>query len=348
MENINQGADMLRYFDFSSQQSRLYINSQQTYGAWVAAKRDVEQYRGWLTWKKVNGSEYLIKIINDKGSQKSLGPRSPETEVIFDKFKAGKERSQSRLMSLNGIIHEQAQLNKAVKIGHMPAGTAKILRAMDERGVLGRNMVVVGTNAIYAYEALAGVMFPDELMETTDVDFLWDSRSKLTMSVWDASKPKIIEIIKSVDPTFVRQPNGYSAMSDKGFLVEIIKPEKKAPWLDFSTVISEGDFTPSPIKALNWLVNAPKIEAAGIDEKGFPFPIVAPDPRAFVIYKFWMGRECPDRAAIKRKRDIEQAEAVAQVIIDKLPTFPFSKEVFKMFPRKIVETNMPLGGSVSV
>jgi hypothetical protein len=45
---------------------------------------------------------------------------------------------------------------------------------------MGRSLQTLGTNALYAYEARAGVFFDRGLLATQDVDVLWDSRPMST------------------------------------------------------------------------------------------------------------------------------------------------------------------------
>jgi hypothetical protein len=50
----------------------------------------------------------------------------------------------------------QAAVNRALGLGRVPLMNARIIRALDKSGLLGAGIRVVGTNAIYAYEAIAG------------------------------------------------------------------------------------------------------------------------------------------------------------------------------------------------
>ena len=73
---------------------------------------------------------------------------------------------------------------------------------------------------------------------------------------------------------------------------------------------------------IQWLVNAPKLEAVGVDEKGWPFPLRVPDPRAFALHKAWLSG-LPDRSPVKRPRDLSQARAVAAAVTECMPHLPF-------------------------
>lgn len=74
---------------------------------------------------------------------------------------------------------------RGVNLNRVPSIVTAALRKLDEFGLLGKNVLVIGTNAMYGYEAVAGVMFDAGLMATTDVDLLWDSRSTLKLAMLD-------------------------------------------------------------------------------------------------------------------------------------------------------------------
>ena len=65
-------------------------------------------------------------------------------------------------------LSEQARLNKAVDLGWVPVIAAHVLRRLHREGLLGRNVFIVGTNAIYAYEAAAGVFVERDLLAQKD------------------------------------------------------------------------------------------------------------------------------------------------------------------------------------
>jgi hypothetical protein len=69
-----------------------------------------------------------------------------------------------------------------------------------------------------------------------------------------------------------------------------------------------------------------------------PSPVaeaVAPDPRAFAVYKLWMGQRDPTRDPVKRGRDVGQAYAVAEIVQEYLPNLPFTKAELQMFPEEV-------------
>ena len=72
-----------------------------------------------------------MRLTDAKGNGKSLGPRSPETEAIYEKFNEGKARAEARLKATTARLNDQAKLNKALRLGRVPALPAKILLELD-------------------------------------------------------------------------------------------------------------------------------------------------------------------------------------------------------------------------
>ena len=63
---------------------------------------------------------------------------------------------------------------------------------------------------------------------------------------------------------------------------------------------------------LQWLLDAPRLEATIIGGDGWPVQIVVPEPRTFALHKMWVARR-PDRQALKRNRDMAQARIVVDL-----------------------------------
>lgn len=321
----------------SDQAKRFLIETRQLFEAWRYARRQEAAFSGAMTWKKVGASEYLIRILNRAGKQKSLGPRSAETERIYVDFKTGKAKAAARVKQARDALAEQVKLNRAIGVGRMPLLPARIIRELSRRQLLGKNLIIVGTHAIYAYESLAAVRVPDRLMATGDLDVLWDARARLAVAGGEEDAANILAALRAVDRTFERHDRQtYRAVSASGFYVDLIKAEASPPWRDERDRMAGDDLTASPIINLKWLVNAPRIEVVAVDEKGLPVAITAPDPRAFALYKHWMGTQAPDRDPAKRSRDVGQAQIVAGILRDYLPQFPMKPDMLRMFPEEVV------------
>jgi hypothetical protein len=288
------------------------------------------------------GVETLIRDYYDPHSgvkrQKSLGPRNPDTEAILVQFKAGRDETASRLKAANEALLRQAAINRALRLGRLPETGAKILRALDEARVLGHGLRVVGTNALYAYEAACGVHLSSSVTTTEDIDILVDSRSKLDLLVEEeAAERTLLGLLKRIDRSFVVMPRAIQASNDQGYMVDLIQPMRNPPWSDRGQRATEPkDIEPVDIAGLVWHENSPAFESVAIDVRGMPVRIVAPDPRAFAVHKLWLSRQ-PDRNPLKRRRDEEQARVVGRLVALFLQHLPFEARQIRSFPRDVVE-----------
>jgi hypothetical protein len=65
---------------------------------------------------------------------------------------------------------------------------------------------------------------------------------------------------------------------------------------------------------------APRITQPVIAIDGRVFDIAAPDPRAFAVFKVWLSQS-NDRDPLKRGRDLAQAQAIIELIAQRLPHY---------------------------
>jgi hypothetical protein len=136
--------------EMSANQRRIFIDTAQLYEAYIVTFRESRSYRGGMHWKKSKGRQYLFRQRDRLGYGKSLGPRTPETEKIYADFKLAKQKVQERLASFKERLKEQTRFCKAATIQRVPRIVTGILRVLDQYRLLGKNITVIGTNAIYA------------------------------------------------------------------------------------------------------------------------------------------------------------------------------------------------------
>ncbi len=324
--------------ELSDNQRRIYIDTSQIYEAFILAFRKSQSYGGGMHWKKAKGKEYLFKSQDRYGYGKSLGPRSPETEKILADFRSAKKQAKEQLASLKNRLKEQARFCKAAMIQRVPRVVTKILILLDQKKFLGRNIIVAGTNAMYAYEAAAGVFLDHPIMATMDMDILWDVRSGFTLAGNDdMDRTGLIDILRKADRSF--EPMGsqsYRAVNRDGYMVDLIKPEpRQILKKEQRRIGGAGDLMAAEIRNLDWLISSPKFSRIVIGNDGYPAPMVAPDPRVFALHKLWLSRQ-KDREPVKKQRDRDQANAVAQLVIRYLPQYQFNISDLRMFPKELV------------
>ncbi len=228
----------------------------------------------------------------------------------------GRAQHRDRLAGLTRRLDEVAPVNTAMGLGRVPTIAARILRACDEHRLLGEHLLVVGTNAVFAYEAAAGVQAESGLVATGDMDLLYDARRHISLALSDVHQRGLIGILQRIDTSFMPQGRrGFRASNNDGYLVDLIRPEARNPFRDRRrTALTDlsDDLEGAAIFGLDWLVNSPRLEAVAIDERGYPVRMVVIDPRAFALHKAWLSAR-PDREPIKAARDLEQARLAAAI-----------------------------------
>jgi hypothetical protein len=323
----------LYYRELSEEQSRAQIDSAQLYEAYSEVRRQLAELDYSLTWKRLRGKQYLFKKIDSRGNGKVVGPRSAETEAMQDAFRRRKAELRSRVAGLRTRLAEQARLAKALALGRVPRAAAAVLRVLDRSGLLGRNIVVIGTHALYAYEAAAGVRFDSSVMETADIDILWEARARLSLAA-DIAGSGLIGVLRQADRSFApARARGFRAVNRDGFMVDLLKPLPKNVFTDDSPVSMGGqnDLLASETRNLAWLLSARKFRQTAIGTDGFPVPFVVPDPRLFALHKVWLAGEAA-REPVKKGRDRAQAETVLRLLAERLPHYPLDPKVLRGLP----------------
>ena len=334
----------MEFQEFSGDHTRRLIDSEQRYSTYRQSLRKLhESYRGSMTYKRVKGQEYLYHIVG--GVAKSLGSRSSQTEAIARAFQDGRARQRERRDALRKLIDAEARVDRAMGLGRAPILVGDILRRLDRTGLLGRGISVVGTNAIYVYERMAGGSFPSSLLATGDVDLLFDGRRRLRMLYREDQAGGLAGLLRKVDDSFdLVAPGAFRATNDQGFMVDLIQPQQVAAAAPRAAVGTADDLQAAEIEGLAWLQNVPQVEQILLDERAQPFVMIVPDPRAFALHKLWIS-ERPDRDAAKARRDREQARLVAKIVANYLPSRNFDDPAIAAVPAALRARAAELMGS---
>lgn len=319
--------------ELSNQQRLNLVNTVQLHENHLDALRHAQDYRYGMRWKTSRGCQYLFRERDRRGNGHLLGPRNPETERILAEFLAGKQRCQERLKGIAAQLDEQARLNKALRLGRVPVLIAKILRHLQQQG-LGEVFTVLGTQALFAYEAEAGVQLLTELLASGDMDLLYDPRQNLDLMSERLEGIGLLGLLQKVDRSFVcvRQ-QGFRAANAGHFMVDLIIPER--PMQESNPItFAEEDLYAAEVPGLQWLLNAPKIKVVAVDEQGYPVTFRVPDPRAFALHKAWLAQQ-PSREPLKRPRDKAQATALLAMLRTHMPHYPLDSAALRYMPKGV-------------
>ena len=323
----------MNFSDLDPRTLRERINLSQVWEAWIDAE-DLRRHSflGSMGFETRDGKDYLYRRIGGIG--RSLGPRTEQTEEQLARFQAGREDNRARLQGLQEALDKQAAILRSLRDGRLPVVAARILRELRLHNRQGR-IRVVGTNALYAYEALAGVRFEEGATATGDMDLLHDDRNKLRLLTDERRLIGLAEMIRSrIDASFTsRNPRDYRLTNAEGYMVELIRPEPRPAWRKMPGAQPEqaGDLVGAPISGLQWLVNAPAVDTIVVDERGYPAPIRCPDPRYWAAHKLWLSTR-EDRDPAKKGRDAAQGLAVVRLIKEKLQHLPLDEAFLAKLP----------------
>lgn len=325
------------HFPLTDAQQKQQIDAEQTYTAWQDAAARAREYAGGMHWKAIAGKEYLYKTLDRKGNAKSLGVLSDATEAIARQFNEHKALAKARLASLTDALATQSKINAALRLGSAPNIVAGLCNRLSDAGLLGSNLMVIGTHSLLAYESMAGVRFNRDIMATSDMDLLWDHKVPVRLAASDElAEPHLLQLLQKVDKSFqVVEKQNFRAANDKGFMVDLIRQMPDPPRCNEpDRFFAEGDQVATDIWNMKWLLNAPRVQQIAIAVNGEMFPICAPDPRAYAMFKLWLAQS-DERDPVKKPRDLTQAVALAALITEKLPHLAKNWHQMRSFPAGI-------------
>ena len=303
--------------------SRQYIDAVSVFEALEEALEEAAHVRGGMYWHAgppaSPDSKYLVRTT-PAGAETSLGARTAETEAIYARFTQRKRESAERVAGLQAALVQQQRLNRALRVGRVdPLVVALLARLASTQ--LSEHFRVVGTHALYAYEAAAGVRLDAETLATRDIDLLWDTRKRIIFSTQLARvSSSMLGVLKKVDATFrMRKRQKYTAVNKDGFEVDIICREQAGDDPHPIRLSDEDDdFWVAQARRANVLLDSPGFSAVIVASNGSMARMNTVHPATFVAFKRWMSTQT-EREAMKRRRDALQADAVQELLEKYLP-----------------------------
>jgi hypothetical protein len=304
--------------------ARQYIDAVSTFEALEEAQEEAANVRGGMYWHAgpvtAPEAKYLVRTT-PAGAETSLGARTADTEAIYERFTQRKRESAERVSGLKAALEQHQRLNRALRVGRVdPLVVALLGRLANTQ--LSPHFRVVGTHALYAYEATAGVRLDSDTLATRDMDLLWDTRKRILFSTQLAKvDSSMLGVLKKVDNTFrIRKMSSkgqkYTAVNKDGFEVDIIRRERAGDDPHPVKLSDEDeDFWVVQARRANVLLDSPAFSAVIVATNGTMARMNTVHPATFVAFKRWLANQ-PDREALKRRRDVLQADAV-QTLLDK-------------------------------
>jgi len=300
-------------------QTRQLVDADSAWRALQAARLAAGEVRGSMMWRTQSERSYLIRV-SGKGAQTSLGPDSPENQLIYERFMARKASLEDRHKQLKATVSQHQRLNKALRVGRVPNVVVDILNALAQAR-LEDHFVTVGTHALYAYESACGVRVQTEATATQDIDLLLDTRKLLTFTTtMQRLDTSLLGIFQKVDKTFqLRSDQKYTAVNASGFEVDIIRraAQTRAGEDPHPLRVSsfEEDFWAVQVSSGQALLDGGHFHQTVVSSSGQMATMVAPAPENFVRIKTQLGKRA-DRDPLKARKDLLQAAVVQDLLAE--------------------------------
>ena len=309
----------MHWHELNDLQKRQYIDAESVFMALRDAEKAAQAVRGSMLWRTVNDRPYLIRTKADN-SQKSLGPRSADTEAVYTKFMARKKMSGERIAGLRQALQLQQKLNRAHRVGRTPEIVVKILNQLHKSGI-SDHFITVGTHALFAYESACGVRFVDEATTTQDIDLLMDTQKHLLLaSTLQERGESLLSTLQKVDPTFdLRDDQLYTAVNAGGFEVDVIRREaKNGDPHPLRVTAAERDFWAVQVGNGAQMASAERFAQMVVSSSGHMALMTTLHPATFSRLKQALSSN-RGRDPLKKSRDALQAQAVAELLEEMLP-----------------------------
>ncbi|RZF60959.1 hypothetical protein EWE75_20140 [Sphingomonas populi] len=309
---------------FSDEQARVIVNLEQAYQVWMESLRTINDMPYNMRIKEVSGREYLYEVTDRLGTMKSKGPLDAGKQEEFDQYRAEKAELKDRLAQSRATLRELGSLYRALRLPMLPVEAGKILREADRMRFLGRQAMVVGTNALVAYALEANGFIRDAPDETMDFDMA------LTATEAEEDRPTLWKVLKEVDMTFSVNPERpFQARNAKAYEVEILSAPSR-----IKGQAARDKPRPVPLPEQEWLLNGRPIDRVVGVRDGEAARMVVPDPRWFALQKLWMA-EKPERNPQKKPKDRKQGIALLNAVWQTMRHYPLDGEFFGALPDEL-------------
>ncbi|HUB15226.1 MAG TPA: GSU2403 family nucleotidyltransferase fold protein [Acetobacteraceae bacterium] len=310
---------------FSDEQARVAANLRQHYDAWLLGERRLATLAHDMRWQTADGTEGLWRQARRNGAWEHLGPHGPETVGVLTAFRAEQAEWSARRHDTMRRLQEVAALYRLLRLPLLAGEAAAVLREFDRRGILGTQVLVIGTNAMPAYVLEAAGFLADAPDETEDFDVAWAATQPPDdeAPLWSA--------LKAVDSTYtVNTERNWQALNRGGYPVEFLVAPSRA-----GTIVGRDRPRPLLSDSQEWLLNGRRVDHVVVGRDGSPARIVAPDPRWFALHKLWLCAQ-ESRDPLKRDKDNRQGTSLMNAIEEAMPHYHLDAAFQAELPEPLV------------
>jgi hypothetical protein len=316
-------------YEFDDEALRLLVNLEQRYAAWMDAERIL--LPGRLAWKTVSGEDYLYRIVNGRGDGRSLGPRSPETQTYWEAAQTARQTTET----LWPTLLRDGAMYRTLHLPRIASAAAQLLREFDRHALLGTSLLVVGTNAVTAYEIEAQSRFASAagVDSTADFDVTWVAAEprQTTLAAIGAAPRTLLEVMKRVDSTYtINTERTFQVRNSNGYEIELLLPKSLEQTLPRNETLQ-----PIALPEQDWLLPGRRVEHVVCGLDGQPCRLIAPDPRYFALHKLWLAKK-PTRNPLKRPKDEKQGTLLLSAIAERMPHYSLDDAFRDALPPELV------------
>jgi hypothetical protein len=251
-----------------------------------------------------------------------VGPAAdPEIGKRVSAFHEYKSDYQARRKIVATLVREARLFRPEARVGD-------VVEALSKAGLFRLQGCLVGTVAYQTYGAVLGCRLAGAALQTGDIDIA--QFHSVSVAVED-SIPPILDILKSVDPTFAPVPRlgdragASSFKTSSGLRVEFLTPNRGSD--EFAgkptRMPALGGAAAEPLRYLDFLIRDP-VRTVMLHRGGVP--VLVPDPARFAVHKLIVAAR---RSGGNQKdlKDLQQAEQLAAA----LAAFGRSADLLDMF-----------------
>jgi len=263
-------------------------------------KKKKKRNRYYWYWQYRDGSRVLDKYIGPV-TNKDITDRV----VRFDQLKHD--------------FDERLKIVRSLAAAGLPMAdplSGSIVEAFCRASFFRLRGVVVGTTAYQCYSGILGVRLEASILRTSDADF---AQFFAIAQQIDAAMPPILDVLRSVDPSFREVPHlsdsrkSTKFVNDAAFKVEFLTPNRGSD--DYQgTAASMPALTGAsadPLRYLDFLIRHP-IRSVVLHEAGVPVTI--PSPERYAVHKLIFSHLRTDPSKVPK--DVAQAVALIRAMAD--------------------------------
>lgn len=174
---------MYQFHQFTDQQCRLIADLRSAWSIHADLERSNDRYSGGMSFKRVNGNEYLVRYFADPTAGKkrfvSLGRRTPAAETNLAQWHQERDRHRREIAESSERVELLGRMAKALRLARFPAKSAGFIRKLSTLGLAPGDLAACGSTALYAYELEAQVLSTPAIAQ----DDRWDLEMVSSLAV---------------------------------------------------------------------------------------------------------------------------------------------------------------------